>query len=336
MKWNGRYYRPGFGILVYPKKEQSIEELLKPLGEKIDKGNVWRPILNQPINVFKSTPAPSVSPTPTPTVTITPTPTLTNTPTVTPTPSGIVFDSSYQAILNYATSQGYTLPSMSGQTIQNQLVVSFKSAGIWNDLDIFYVFATDGDENFAKINWKNPSVFTIIENGSVNFTTNIGFKTAAANVANFFSTQYSTQTNKTGYTLTDACRFTWDYDGTGTGVYDGAFGGPRESFNGLNDSGQRIQQDNTNLPSAYNNIGVGLKLIQRTSSSNVNMYNNSATPTSFVRNNTGLIAGAQLIFKRGDNSSPGTYRLSLYGLGASLSGKETNLYNSVNTYMSSI
>lgn len=59
MKWNGRYYRPGYGIPVYPKKEQSITELLKPLGEKEDKGNVWRPILNQPINVFKGTPPPA-------------------------------------------------------------------------------------------------------------------------------------------------------------------------------------------------------------------------------------------------------------------------------------
>lgn len=62
MKWNGRYYRPANGVPVYPKKEQSITELLKPLGEKIDKGNVWRPILNQPINVFKEeeTPIPPV------------------------------------------------------------------------------------------------------------------------------------------------------------------------------------------------------------------------------------------------------------------------------------
>jgi len=83
MKWNGRYYRPGFGIPVYTKKEQSIEDLLKPLGEKKDKGNVWRPILNQPINVLKEDLVPSPTPTPTSTSTSTPTPTLTSTPTPT-------------------------------------------------------------------------------------------------------------------------------------------------------------------------------------------------------------------------------------------------------------
>jgi hypothetical protein len=280
----------------------------------------------------------SPTPTPTSTPTQTPTPTLTLTPTVTPTPSStpISFDSDYQAILTYASTQGFTPPSDIQKTYQNQLVVDLKNAGIWTDLDIFYVFATDGDENYAKINWKNPNVYNIIENGAVDFTTNIGFKTNTTNVSNYFDTQYSTQTSKTGYTLTDAARFTWDYDGSGTGVYDGASGGPRESFNGLNDAGQRIQQDNTNLPSAFNNVGVGLKLIQRTSASNVNMYNNTSTPTSFVRNNTSLIAGNQLIFKMGDNSAPGSYRLSLYGLGASMTGKENDLLTSITNYMTTI
>jgi hypothetical protein len=97
MKWNGRYYRPGYGIPVYPKKQDNIKELLKPLSEKTDKGNVWVPILNQPINVLKTTSAPVSSQTPTPTQTFTPTPTpsftptLTPTMTLTPTPSQITY-----------------------------------------------------------------------------------------------------------------------------------------------------------------------------------------------------------------------------------------------------
>lgn len=93
MKWNGRYYRPGYGVNVYPKPEDSIKELLKPLGEKTRKGNVWIPVLNQPINVLKddTTPVPPVSPSPTPTQTGTPTPTPSSTvpePSPSPTPTG--------------------------------------------------------------------------------------------------------------------------------------------------------------------------------------------------------------------------------------------------------
>jgi len=94
MKWNGRYYRPGYGIPVYPKKQDSIKELLLPLAEKTNKGNVWVPVLNQPVNVLKNgtTPVP-VTPTQTPTqtVTTTPTPTVTHTPTLTPTPSQLTY-----------------------------------------------------------------------------------------------------------------------------------------------------------------------------------------------------------------------------------------------------
>jgi hypothetical protein len=56
-----------------------------------------------------------------------------------------LFDADYQAVLNYATTQGYTLPSAGQQTLQNQLVVDLKAGGIWAKLDTFGVFATDGE-----------------------------------------------------------------------------------------------------------------------------------------------------------------------------------------------
>jgi hypothetical protein len=63
-------------------------------------------------------------------------------------------DADYQAVLDYATTQGYTLPSASQQLLQNQLVVDLKAGGIWSKLDTFAVFATDGDSDFALIDWK--------------------------------------------------------------------------------------------------------------------------------------------------------------------------------------
>jgi hypothetical protein len=37
-----------------------------------------------------------------------------------------------KAVLDYATAQGYTLPSSGQQTLQNQLVVDLKDGGIWS------------------------------------------------------------------------------------------------------------------------------------------------------------------------------------------------------------
>lgn len=68
------------------------------------------------------------------------------------------FTSEYQAILT--AGSGFTRPSGAEQTLQNQLIVDLKTAGIWSKLDAFYMFAnniTDSTGAFARINWKNPS-----------------------------------------------------------------------------------------------------------------------------------------------------------------------------------
>ncbi len=69
---------------------------------------------------------------------------------------GVSFDSDYQAILNYASGEGHGVPSAAQQTAQNTLVTSLKGgANVWDELDGLYVFANNGSEQFALINWKN-------------------------------------------------------------------------------------------------------------------------------------------------------------------------------------
>ena len=72
------------------------------------------------------------------------------------------FDATYQAILDYATAQGYTLPSDSQKLLQNQLVVDLKASGVWLKLDTFANFATDGSSNFALIDWKRLTQYTAV------------------------------------------------------------------------------------------------------------------------------------------------------------------------------
>lgn len=66
------------------------------------------------------------------------------------------FEPEYLTILSYATTQGWTLPSPPVQVNQNFLLSNLKVSGIWALLDVFYVFRSNGDSNFARINWKNP------------------------------------------------------------------------------------------------------------------------------------------------------------------------------------
>jgi hypothetical protein len=68
------------------------------------------------------------------------------------------FSAEYQAILT--AGSGFTRPSGAEQTLQNQLIIDLKTAGIWSKLDAFYMFAnniTDSTGAFARINWKNPT-----------------------------------------------------------------------------------------------------------------------------------------------------------------------------------
>jgi hypothetical protein len=73
-------------------------------------------------------------------------------------------------VLNYATTQGYTLPSDSQKLLQNQLVLDLKDAGIWSKLDTFANFATDGSSDFALIDWKRLTQYTAVN--SPTFTAN--------------------------------------------------------------------------------------------------------------------------------------------------------------------
>lgn len=107
------------------------------------------------------------------------------------------YEDEYNAVLTYATNQGYTLPSTAVQDDQNQLVADLKTAGIWDSLDIFYVFAGDGDSDFALINWADTSQFNGVINGTVDFTANEGMKGNGTN--GYINTGYNLANDAVNY-----------------------------------------------------------------------------------------------------------------------------------------
>ena len=167
-------------------KQPNINYMLYPPGSRNKWKNMWVGVMDASRET-SPVPPPSPSPTPvppsptptpsvTPTQTVTPTPTQTNSPT--PTPSAtppVVFETEYQDILDYATLQGYSLPTYSTQLLQNQLVKDLKDNGNWTDMDIMYVPAGDGDEDFASINWIDPDgSFNLTIGGGMTYSGNTG------------------------------------------------------------------------------------------------------------------------------------------------------------------
>lgn len=67
------------------------------------------------------------------------------------------YDSDFQAVIDRATTEGFTLPSTSQQDLMNQLVLDLKALGEWSTLDWFAIYDHDGSEGFNTINWVDPT-----------------------------------------------------------------------------------------------------------------------------------------------------------------------------------
>ena len=114
----------------------------------------------------------------------------------------VATNSEYQDVLDYADSQGYQRPSYAQQALQDALVGDLKDAGVWSNLDLFYVFATDGDSDFASINWKDPNNYEITEVNSPTFTSNQGFE--GDGNSSYLNTNFVASTDSVKYTDADA------------------------------------------------------------------------------------------------------------------------------------
>jgi len=122
-------------------------------------------------------------------------------------PAPSTYDADYQAVLDRSTALGYTAPSPAQQTLQNTLVTDLKTAGVWDKLDVFYVFATDGDSNFATLNWKAPSSHQVTKVSSPTFTADSGFSGDGSTA--YLDTNFSIANDATNYTQNNASAFTY-------------------------------------------------------------------------------------------------------------------------------
>ncbi len=108
----------------------------------------------------------------------------------------------YRAILNRALSLGYTLPSSSQQALQNRLVLHLVNNGIWNKLDLLYIFATNAGSNFSRINWITPASFELTAVNSPTFTSNVGW--TGNGTSAYLDTGWVASTHAVNYTIAKA------------------------------------------------------------------------------------------------------------------------------------
>jgi hypothetical protein len=240
------------------------------------------------------------------------------------------FDADYQAVLDYATTQGYTLPSAGQRTLQNQLVVDLKAGGIWSKLDTFAVFATDGDSDYALIDWKRLSDYTAFN--SPTFTTNEGF--TGNGTSSYINTNWNPNTQGVNYTQNDACFGGWRLNNINN---------PASRFMGatitisMRDDNNVVHRINGsgNASSSLNGAGIGLRVLNRTNSTDIQMIVDNTLQTSTQTSVTPPSSNLHLL-SRGDGSSFSLSQIATALAGANLVTESTDLYNALNTYITSI
>ena len=252
--------------------------------------------------------------------------------------------SGYRAILNYAYSQGYTLPDARTQGIQNAFYRTLESQGFIANMDIFYVFFNNDAslEQFSKINWITPSANTITTSGTTNYGIS-GF--TFDGVSQYLDTNFIPSVNGIKYTLNDGARILFKSDAdTDDTVMDGNIlpitpsGVTNYSINKaatltttFNTNGYEI----TNFGNLSGGPGVmsfgwaNLPPRQLFSISILGAYDSSGVGAP-----VGLPTNSQFIGRAGNNY--GTHTIGVYGMGSGKTiyfgfGFRTTINNYINT-----
>ena len=241
-----------------------------------------------------------------------------------------LFDADYQSVLDYGTAQGYTLPSSGQQTLQNDLLVALKAAGIWSKLDTFANFATDGDSDFALIDWIRLSDYTAVN--SPTFTADEGF--TGNGTSSSINTNYNPNTSGVNFSLNNASVYLYVKKEATLGTFKVilSYAGNLGMCNEVN-TRQRLNNGSSSLTTAVDLGGVGMKSINRTSATNLDLYSNT-TLSSRTQSSTSIYNGNNILL--GTFSLFSDAQISCHASGASLSTENTDFVNAYNTYMTSI
>ena len=249
---------------------------------------------------------------------------------------GVVFDADYQAVLDYATTQGYTLPSSGQQTLQNQLVVDLKAGGIWSKLDTFAVFATDGDSDFALIDWKRLSDYTAVN--SPTFTADEGFQ--GNGTSSYIDSNYNASTSGVNY-LASNYSFGWYMDTIDTSVSaEAAFAATIPgSANWVRYAVKRFYYTSGTSFQAYSNLTIGSNqmVMANASATNLTLYaNGSLTDTIALVATKNPVNGNFLAFYQTFVTNYSDSKLGMVYAGGNLDSQASDFYNAWNTYLTSL
>lgn len=244
-----------------------------------------------------------------------------------------------QAILDYANSKGYTLPT--DLKAFDTLIEDLYSSGIWALNDLHYIFINNGsDLNFRMINIINPNQY----NGTINGGITSDEGGVKGDGKSYINTNFNPSLLATGqkYLQNNAGRGAIVYkkistDDVNQSNIDGIQGASFNNGMGCGSSSNlwyRINQGSTNSSKGIDLSGTGLKSINRLSSVST-LFINKSSNTSDTSTSSGMVNGTQSIFIRGNLYGIDT--LSSYYMGASITNTIAQSYRTaINKYLATL
>lgn len=256
--------------------------------------------------------------------------------------SGNVYDASYQAVLDRAIALGYTLPSADQRAKQNRLILDLKAYGIWDLLDVLWVYANDGGASFAELNWKNPLSFQNSQVGSPTFTNNQGFTFGAASR---LSSNWTPGVNGVNYTLNNSGFGCWI--NSDVGAASRCDMGCSNDIDGITNSMSLFSRNGSNVAATRINDNVALSTggtittsvgfyhSKRTTSTARALFKNGSSIASDTQVSTS-IPSVQMYIGSSNGGGGGVLfsqrQMSMAWAGASLNGLESAFYTAWNAY----
>lgn len=246
------------------------------------------------------------------------------------------FDSDYQAVLTKANTEGYAIPSASEQVLQNTLVTSLKDAGVWDKLDVLYVFASgNGDSDFATLNFKAPATFQATKVNSPGYNGSNGF-TGENSAQRYLDTNFDA-------TTASSPNFVSGDGSVGVWISTATTSNP-ECYFGNVSGGTTMRQGSTDFMQSKS-VGVAgnsdnqLAYFTHTDAdTTVQIWDTTVKATD---SSEGTVrSGNFAVLAEGTSGLSTRFSsatIGLFFIGSAIADSErTDFYNSINTYMSAI
>lgn len=238
-------------------------------------------------------------------------------------------EAEYQSVITQATANGYTLPSVAQQALQNQLIIDLKASGVWGKLDVFYVFANDGSPEFSTINWINPAHHQASLVNSPAFISNQGFQ--GDGVASYIDLNYNGATQRVNYADNSAHMMVWLSTIGSMEIATSDILVIRSSIRQYASS--NIGINSSNSASGTVSYTAGMLAVSRNSPMGYNQILNGATiATPLQAQNTS--GGAAMVLRNW--FSYGDCTAAFSSLGSDISDVALDYYNALNNYMTAL